>query len=336
MPGPGEAPLMIPLSRRSSWEAVHQLTQTPHRQDSQIRAIRESAAIRRGTRMIKVLSARQVAGFLKGWLPAGFCYREWDVAHLRTPDELRLLRTDADTHADQPNVAFALRWRAIDPLDYDIPTPEAYPGLVAMPSGYRIGSPVLGTGFTPSSQHIIPEYVTASMADLPLSAHASIVGYTPDGQEATLFTYQPEQRGWLRMAGPQWRGLLAGLGSAVDQEYLPLANNDRGTSRLVGTFRGAEYDTVADPPEFRVLAMTRAARYPVESLSRRTRYASWRGVRCTVVSADGGWVRLRLSQPDSEQVVSIGAQCHERGIYEAWAPAAELTDRELQDTPYPL
>ncbi|GAA2521275.1 hypothetical protein GCM10010201_18920 [Pilimelia columellifera subsp. columellifera] len=330
---------MAPVSRDSGgWEHVHRLSQTPTRQpDPHLELIRQTAGIRRGTRMMKVLSARQVTGYLKGWLATGFCYREWDAAELlRSPDGLRLLRTDNDSHTDRPDIAYVLRWRAIDPSDYTVPTPADHLGLITMPSGYRVGPPVLGTGFTPSAQHLIPEFLTTDLLDLPMPAHASLLAHTADGDEVTLYSYQPEQRGWLRMAGARWRGLLAALGPAADQEYLPVPTADRGTSRLIGQFRGDEHDTVADPPEFRVLAMSRAARYPVESLVRRTRYANWRGVRCAVVSDDGGWARLRLCQPDADQVATLAAQCHERGVYETWAPVGDINERWTTDHHYPL
>src|SRR5581483_7405281 len=82
-----EAPLHAPLSRAMSWATVHRLSQTPG-SGTRLAAIRGSARIRRGTRMVKVLSATQAAAYLRGALPHGFCYREYDVAHLRTPADL--------------------------------------------------------------------------------------------------------------------------------------------------------------------------------------------------------------------------------------------------------
>ena len=88
------------------------------------------------------------------------------------------------------------------------------------------------------------------------------------------------------------------------------------------------------PGGFRVLAMTRAARYPVESAARRLRYAAWRGVPCLVLREEAGWLRLRLCRPDPDAVAATGAQCHERGVYETWAPGAEVTDDRVVDLPY--
>jgi hypothetical protein len=333
-----DVPLQVPLSRARSWAEVHRMAHTPRRgEEATITGIRLTAQVRRGTRMVKVLSARQLAGHLHGWLPYGFCYREYDIAHLRTPDELRLLRTDSPAPGGEQDVMYALRWRAVDPYDYAVPFARTHLGLVTMSPHDRTGSPVLGTGFTPSDRHVIPEFVTTDFADLPLTANATLLAYTPDGTEVVLYTYQPEQRGWLRMVGPQWRHLLAGVPDlAPDQEYLQL-NRQASTVRLIGRLRGEEYEAIADPPaDFRILAMTRAARYPVETLSRRTQYATWRGVPCTVLSEEANWLRLRICQPAQEQVVAVAAQCYERGVYELWAPAAEVTERQAVDVEYAL
>ncbi|HWH01011.1 MAG TPA: hypothetical protein VNV66_17255 [Pilimelia sp.] len=337
---PADNPLWAPLSRARGWADVHRMCQRPEPAEAAVVAgIRRTVTVRRGTRMVKALSAHQLAGYLRGWLPAGFCHREYDVAHLRTPEDLRLLRTDPDTAADSPDVAFALRWRAVDGRDYEIPDRHRHPGLPAMPAHERLGPPVLGTGFTPSAQHLIPEYVTADLADLPLPANAALLAYTPHGEEVTLYSYHPEQRGWLRMAGPRWQHLLRGLPDInPDQEYVPVpAGAATVGSRLVGLFRGVEHDAVADPPdEFRVVAMSRAARHPVEALARRTGFVLWRETRCTVVREEGAWLRVRLSDPEPDAVARLGARCCERGVYEAWAPQAEVTAREARDFPYPL
>ncbi|NUT34518.1 MAG: hypothetical protein HOV79_15740 [Hamadaea sp.] len=325
-----DGPLLVPLTRETNWDQMHRLSQQQPRgpEAELIAAVRATAVIRRGSRLVKPLHARSVAAVLRGATVHGFCYRGFDTAHLRTPGDWSVLGADPTAPA-----AFVLRWRAVDPIDYAYPRPGA--GLTAIPAHERVGPPVLGTGFAPSATELLPEFHTADFADLPLPANASLVGYTPDGAEAILYTYQPEQRGWLRLAGPQWRHLLTGVpGVRPEQEYHPL-HRDRPFSRLVGHYQGAEHDAVADPPEtFRVLAMTRAARYPVESLLRRTRYARWRGVLCTGVGVEGEWARLRLCVPDAAGVAITGAQSHERGVYEVWAPLAEVADAQDVDVPY--
>jgi hypothetical protein len=333
---PLEPPLSAPLRRDLGWADVQRMSQSAeHRDNPLLRRIRETAAVRRGTRMIKVLSAAQVAGHLGGWLPYGFCYRSADIAHIRRPDELALLRTDGTA---DPDLAYALRWRATDPRDYEIPGGAEQPGLPTLPNHQRIGALVLGTGFTPSTDELVPEFVTAGFADLPLPANAQLLGYAPDGEEVVLFTYQPEQHGWLRLAGPKWRHLLAGIpGVSPDREYVPCV--EAGSARLVGRAGAGqqEYEAVADPPgEFRVRALTRAARYPVNTLNRRAEQARWRGVTCWVLQRDDRWARLRLTRPDGDGLAATGARCYERGVYEAWAPVAELTDHHILDVPYQL
>ncbi|MEU1964952.1 hypothetical protein ABZ541_00720 [Micromonospora sediminicola] len=328
-----DPPLLMPLHRDRGWAYVHQLSQQPGAAgDPTLAAVRASAVIRPGTRMVKVLSARQLAGYVRGWLPHGFCYREHDVAHLRTPAGMAVLRGDPEGG----DVAYALRWRAADPADYDVPVGAAHRGLTALPPRDRLGPPVLGTGFVPSNAQLVPEFVTRDFADLPMPANATLLAYPAEGVEVVLYTYQAEQRGWLRLAGPQWRHLLAAVpGLSADQEYVPTGDAPRST-QLVGAYGGTEYEAVADQPGgFRVLAMTRAARYPVEAAARRLRAASWRGVPCLVLREEAGWSRLRLSRPDPDAVAATGAQCHERGVYEVWAPGGELTDDRVVDLPYP-
>ncbi|MFI5833879.1 hypothetical protein ACIA5A_09410 [Micromonospora sp. NPDC051300] len=329
----GDAPLLMPVHREHGWSYVHRLSQRPAAAgDPTLAAVRASAVIRPGTRMVKVLSARQLAGYVRGWLPHGFCYREHDVAHLRTPAGMAVLRGDPEGG----DVAYALRWRAADPADYDVPVGPAHRGLTVLPPRDRLGPPVLGTGFVPSDAQLVPEFVTRDFADLPMPANATLLAYPAEGVEVVLYTYQAEQRGWLRLAGPQWRHLLAAVpGLAADQEYVPTGDAPRST-QLVGGYAGTEYEAVADQPGgFRVLAMTRAARYPVEAASRRLRTAAWRGVPCLVLREEAGWLRLRLRRPDPDAVALTGAQCHERGVYEVWAPGAEVADDRVVDLPYP-
>lgn len=334
-PQPAERALSVPVFRDVSWASVHGLSQVPRATTSQLLAtVRGSIDIQRGTRMVKVLSGRQLAGHLHGWLPQGFCYREFDIAHLRTPAELAILRSDTEGDA-RDEVIFALRWRAVDPSDYEIPYIEKYNGLVRMPPRDRLGPAVLGTGFAPSGQQLIPEYVTAGLADLPYPAWSELVAFTPDGTEVMLYNYLPEQRTWTRLFGPQWRHLFAGVpGIPPEQEYFVVPP---APTRLIGRYRGEDYEAIADPPdEYRVLAKTRSARYAVESLARRTVYGTWRGVLAMITRAEGDWLRLRLPDPSRESVTATGATCIERGIYEVWAAATEVIEQHTSDTRYDI
>ena len=250
--------------------------------------------------------------YLNGRRPAGFCYREFDLAFLRSSADLSLLLADSMTTDRSANaVVYGLRWRAIDPLDYHIPFSvevgdlPAYGGLTSISPHDRLGPPVLGTGFAPSRQHLVPEFVTADMADLPMPSGTSLVAFGPDGTEISLYLYIPEQRAWTRMFGPQHRHLLSGLPEiSMEQEYVQTTTEHVGGSTLLGWYQDDTYEAMADPPhEFRVLAKARAARYPVESVIRRTRYVTWRGAACTVVRVEGDWWRLRLCRPDRDDRV---------------------------------
>ncbi len=334
-----EAPLYARVSTELSWSALYRMSQAPASEESPIGAVRCTAVVRRGTRMMKVLSARQLGGYLTGWLPSGFCYREYDVAHLRTPTALSALRSDDTPTGD---VAFALRWRAVDPIDYEIPftSAEAYGGLLEMPSQERLGPRVIGSGFAPTDRYLIPEFVTTDLADVPLTANASLVAYTPDGTEVTLYAYLAEQRAWTRTFGKQWRHLLAEVPTGpegpfpITTAYLPV---EPGLSRFIGQYGGGLYEAVADPPAgFWPLVNTRADPHPLDRLARRTAYGSWRGAACTVVRVDGDWLRLRLCRPDDESVARLRARCVERGVYEVWAPTEQVSDCRPVDVEYRL
>jgi hypothetical protein len=337
-----EQPLMAPVNPRLSWSWVHNLTQTPpdrrHPAEAQLVArIRRTAPIQRGTRMTKLLSGRQVGSFLRGRLISGFCHRTYDLAELRTADELALLTTDGAAAVNAEPVVFGLRWRAVDPSDYAIPFSvpvddlPIFEGLVSMRPHERVGPPVLGTGFAPSNKHVVPEFITADFADIPLTANTSIAAYTADGTEVMCYQYLPEQRAWTRMFGPQWRHLFAGSPDvATDQEYVAVSPDKQVGARLIGSYQEDVFEAVADPPhEYRVLARVRAARYPVEEMARRVWYAHWRGASFTVVRGEGDWLRLRLCRPDERNTTVLAAQCVERGVYELWAPLADVELREV-------
>jgi hypothetical protein len=331
-PGANDASIKVPLSRTMNWAAAHRLSQSrASAQSAALRETRDSASVRPGTRMVKILSGRQLSGYLRGWLPLGFCHREYDIAHLRSPAELAVLSTDGriDVSAE---VIFALRWRAAGLEDFAIPYASDMPGLMDIPPHDRVGPPVLGTGFALSSRHIIPEFVTADMFDLPMPAHAELVAFTSDGSEVLLYGYLAEQRAWGRLAGPQWRHLLNGVdGVAPDQEYFPVP---AAPTQMLGVVGGKLLEAVADPPnEFLLLAKVRALRQPVSSPARRTPVVTWRDSECSVTRDGDDWARVRLTTPDPDAIARLGATCVERGVYEAWAPVTEFkrrTDRVVR------
>jgi hypothetical protein len=72
----------------------------------------------------------------------------------------------------------------------------------------------------------------------------------------------------------------------------------------------------------------------VETLKRRTAYGRWRDGNCLVLRQEGGRLRLRLRRPDPDSVARLAARCHDRGVYETWAPLGEVTERALVDTAY--
>ena len=143
-----DSPLLAPVTPGTSWDSVHALSQTPLRDPRDpIIAIRRTATIRAGTRMVKLLSERQLSAYLHGRRPSGFCYRESDLVRLRAAGDLAVLLGDAmPTDVRRNDVVFGLRWRAVDAVDYDIPfaTDPRYAGLTSISPHDRLGPAVDG------------------------------------------------------------------------------------------------------------------------------------------------------------------------------------------------
>ncbi|MGH3713052.1 MAG: hypothetical protein ACRDT4_06255 [Micromonosporaceae bacterium] len=326
-PTPPDAPLLAPLSASVTRGSVQQLSQSiPQRPEDRalLRTIHDSATIRCGTRMLKPVSSELVAAYLSGRaLIRGLCYREYDVAHLRTPSQLAALGV-VEPFAD---VSFVLRWRAISPADYTGVWADEFGGLFEMPAAHRVGPPILGTGFSYSRDQLIPEYATADLDDLPLPAHTELVAYLPDGTEAVLFRYLAEQM-WARVAQRRLAAVLSRIPDvAPHQEYHPV--RVPSASRLVGTYAGREVEVTADPPaEFRV---RNADHHRVDTLVRRAVRGQAAGHEVVVLATEREHVRVRACRPDPELVFRLGLRCIERGVYEAWIPQSDLTDpRELE------
>ena len=122
MPGLGDlavdevedSQLLTPVTPNLSWAGVHASTQAMLRPDERptafrsVTTMRRTATIRRGTRMIKLLSGRQLLAYLHGRLPRGFCYRAADLEGLRIPDDLAMLTGDL-TRFHPEQVVFGLR-----------------------------------------------------------------------------------------------------------------------------------------------------------------------------------------------------------------------------------
>ncbi|WP_335985797.1 hypothetical protein [Glycomyces sp. MUSA5-2] len=333
----GVAPLSIPVMPGITASTVHQYSQNPRigpAERALVSATRATAFITPGTRMVKPLSRHQVSRQLTSApLVSGLCFREFDVAHLRFPSDRIVLSGDPD---DVRDIAFCLRWRAIGPDDYTSSELANFPGLVGIPGRERRGSMVLGTGFLPSGTHLIAEYATAGLADLPLSARAEILAYTPDGAEIALFQYQPQTNVWNRVAGARHRDLVNRIPGLETGRTL-FRVNPSVHAGLTGEHEGERVPITADPGHgFHAYARGAASRSPITAPRRFHTRARWRDIEVLALGRNEDWVRLRLSQPDIEAIMAADATCVERGVYECWAPLAELEDPRTVTTEYPV
>jgi hypothetical protein len=98
----GVAPVSVPMMPGADFRTVHRYSQNPRiggAERALVSAVRATAFVTAGTRMIKPLNRHQVARQLTtAPLVSGVCFREFDVAHLRTPgDRVVLTRTTSTT-----------------------------------------------------------------------------------------------------------------------------------------------------------------------------------------------------------------------------------------------
>lgn len=332
----GVAPLAIPVMPGVDAATVHRYSQNPRigpAERALVSAVRATAFVTAGTRMVKPLSRHQVARQLTSApVVSGVCFREFDVAHLRTPDDRVVLSGDPD---DARDTSFALRWKAICACDYQSTEAANFPGLVSVPGRERRGSMILGTGFLPSGTHLIPEFATAAFADLPLTARAEILAYTPDGGEISLFQYQPQTNVWDRMAGARHRDLVNRIPGLETGRAL-FRTNPSVHAGLMGDHEGERVPVTADPGHgFSVYARGATSRSPVTRPQRFFTRARWRDIDVLALGRNEDWVRVRLSQPDLESIMATDATCVERGLYECWAPLAELENPRMVVVDYP-
>ncbi len=332
----GVAPVSVPVMPGADAATVHRYSQNPRigpAERALVSAVRATAFVTAGTRMIKPLSRHQVARQLTAApLVSGVCFREFDVAHLRTTEDRVVLSGDPD---DARDTAFALRWKAIGSCDYTSTEAAHFPGLMGIPGRERRGSMILGTGFLPSGTHLIPEFATAGLADLPLTARAEILAYTADGAEIALFQYQPQTHVWDRMAGARHRDLVNRIPGLETGRAL-FRTDPSVHAGLIGEHEGERVPITADPGHgFSVFARGAASRSPVTRPQRFHTRARWRDVEVLALGRNEDWVRLRLSQPDIEAIMATDATCVERGVYECWAPLAELERPHMATVDYP-
>ena len=310
--------------------------------------MRRTATIRRGTRMIKLLSDRQLGG-----LPARPAAARLLLPLVRPgrrcgpPDELA--HADRRPRADPGRAGRVRRCaggRSTRPTTTSrSPSPVGdrppYPGLTAISPHDRVGPPVLGTGFAPSQHHLVPEFVTADLADLPMPA-GTIAGRVRPGRHrgqplpvtcpssgpgpgcsvrsgATCWPASPDiplDQEYVQIAGRPGRRVH--IGRPVPRAELPGAR--RPAARVPGAGQGPGGPVPgrrAGPPD------------PLRDLARRGR-ARWSAPRAA-------GCRLRLCRPDAGQRVGAGRRVRGarrlRGVGRRAARSTDIRDVDLHVRP---
>lgn len=110
---------------------------------------------------------------------------------------------------------------------------------------------------------------------------------------------------------------------------------------FVARYRGYEYDASPAGDEVRLytteptegFVAVRPDRYrrtvpadDIESLAYARTSCAWRGEPFIVLGEHGGWLRLEYTGGKAPVARALGLEEFEYGVYQGWAPAAEVAD----------
>ncbi|MFG2003217.1 hypothetical protein ACGFNU_29055 [Spirillospora sp. NPDC048911] len=106
-------------------------------------------------------------------------------------------------------------------------------------------------------------------------------------------------------------------------------------------WRGAEYEASPDGPQVRLYATAPAIGFvevapgrfvrvvpaaEVEHLSYVTTTCTWQGQPFVVLGEHESWLRVEYSGGKAPVAERLGLEPFDRGVYQAWAPRAEVAD----------
>ena len=232
---------------------------------------------------------------------AGFCTRFQDVAARTAEDIAESYGLDRVPEWPLGGPVHVLRFRAGQPALYR----TSYGGNTVA-GARRMGTttvlppPFLGTGYTPSRSHVIPEYLL-DLIELP--AGTEMWQITESGEERRVARYLHRQSGWVNLAvdafGPAgWWTPPAPLRPAVR----------RG---IVARFRGEDFD--ADPGP----AAGQLTLHPLPGRPAPADFDATDGIRTTVVSDAQLDEVVRIASPPT----SNGARRGEWAVRRRSTPA---------------
>jgi hypothetical protein len=110
---------------------------------------------------------------------------------------------------------------------------------------------------------------------------------------------------------------------------------------FVARYRGYEYEaspagdsvrlyTTEPTPGFEEVRPGRfrrtVAAEEIESLAYARTTCTWRGEPFIVLGEHGGWLRLEYTGGKAPVATALGLEEFEFGVYQGWAPVAEVTD----------
>ena len=105
-----------------------------------------------------------------------------------------------------------------------------------------------------------------------------------------------------------------------------LASTDGTTIRLYRTDPAPGFDPV--PPAGRYVRVVPAGE--LEQLVYEHTLGTWRGQPFKLLMTQNGWLRVEYLGGQAPVAEALGLELLDRGVYQAWAPAHEVTDIRVE------
>ncbi|WP_433335659.1 TY-Chap domain-containing protein [Spirillospora sp. CA-294931] len=288
--------------------------------------------------MQKVVRAEHVPHYLEGGYDrvAGYVHRLRDVQELNTP--ARLVRGLGLVYQDSPfspgdDTIHVIRWAAVKPGLFRKPLggiDEWSMGII--PGGWVIEkAPFPGSGYAPGDGTAVPEFKIDSQR-LPHGAELYVLDRA--GGETLVAGFDADRRQWVP------RPIVE---VPVRQ---PSADHTGGTAMTVrhgfyARWRGADYEASPDGAQVRLYLARPAEGFSAVAPDRHVRvvpaaevdrlayvntFCTWRGEPFVVLGEHEDWLRLEYTGGKAPVAERLGLEPFDRGVYQAWAPRAEVED----------
>jgi hypothetical protein len=270
---------------------------------------------------------------------AGFCSRFQDITERTASGVAESYGLDLIPGWPWGDAVHVLRFYAYNTALFTTPFGGNVPeGAERMGTGVVLPPPFLGTGYTPSRRHVIPEYFMR-LAELP--AGTEMYRINSDGTEDRVGRYVNRRVGWVPFGRPvastsekdaqAWTAARHGLAVRYQgQEF----DADFGPQPGQVTLLPLPGDTAPDDFEERAGERSKTVLdSQCEELRFLRQLCTWRDTRFELIHSTSDRAVLHYPAANYQQAERLGLTEVDYRLWRAVVPRNELTDLQLEATP---